>query len=54
VLDWCPVSYFDPGPKGKPNKWTTLYVYLALKHRMERLGSDHQPKGASHEQSGSQ
>ena len=32
ILDWSPPSYFSPGPKGQPNKWTTLYAHLALKH----------------------
>ena len=32
LLDWSPPSYFSPGPKGQPNKWTTLYAYLALKY----------------------
>jgi hypothetical protein len=36
LLDWYPPSYFTPGPKGKVNKWTTLYAYLALKHRGKR------------------
>ncbi len=33
-LDWTPTnSYFKPGRRGEPNKWVTLYAYLALKHR---------------------
>jgi hypothetical protein len=33
VVDWYPPTLFNPGPKGKPNKWVTLYAYLALKYR---------------------
>jgi hypothetical protein len=30
-LDWKPTTHFDPGPRSRPNKWTTFYAYLALK-----------------------
>lgn len=33
VVDWYPPTVFTPGPKGKPNKWTTFYGYLALRRR---------------------
>jgi hypothetical protein len=32
-VEWYPPTYFTPGPKGKPNKWATLYAYLALQAR---------------------
>lgn len=32
-VDWYPPTLFTPGPKGKANKWVTLYAYLAYKHR---------------------
>ena len=32
-VDWYPPTLFTPGPKGKPNKWVTLYVYLSRKYR---------------------
>ncbi len=32
-LDWRPQTYFNPGDKDQPNKWTTLYAYLALKYQ---------------------
>lgn len=32
-VDGYPPTCFTPGPKGQPNKWTTLYAYLAMKHR---------------------
>ncbi len=33
-LDWkMPKCAFDPGAKGMPNPWITLYAYLALKYR---------------------
>lgn len=33
VLDWHPTTLFDPGEKGQPNKWATLYVCLSHKYR---------------------
>ncbi len=33
IVDWYPPTLFTPGPKGKANKWVTLYAYLAYKHR---------------------
>ena len=34
ILDWNPTnSYFNPGKRGMPNKWITLYANLALKYR---------------------
>ena len=32
-VDRYPATLFTPGPKGKPNKWVTLYAYLALQRR---------------------
>ena len=33
ILDWHPATLFDPGKKGQPNKWTTLYACLSHKYR---------------------
>ena len=33
ILDWKPKTLFDPGEKGQPNKWTTLYACLSHKYR---------------------
>jgi hypothetical protein len=33
VLDWHKQTLFDPGDKGQPNKWATLYACLAQKYR---------------------
>jgi hypothetical protein len=33
ILDWHPATLFDPGEKGQPNKWATLYACLAAKYR---------------------
>jgi hypothetical protein len=34
ILDWNPPrAYFKPGKRGRPNKWITLYAYLALGHK---------------------
>ena len=38
ILDWkAPKCAFNPGEKGLPNPWVTLYAYLALKYRDEVL-----------------
>jgi len=33
ILDWHPATFFDPGEKGQPNKWATLYACLSHKYR---------------------
>ncbi|MBN1451495.1 MAG: hypothetical protein JW963_10810 [Anaerolineales bacterium] len=33
ILDWHPQTLFKPGNKGQPNKWVTLYAYLAHKYQ---------------------
>jgi hypothetical protein len=33
ILDWYKQTIFDPGGKGQPNKWVTLYACLAQKYR---------------------
>jgi hypothetical protein len=38
ILDWAPDAWLNPGPKGQPNKWVTLYAYLARQHA-ERAGA---------------
>ncbi len=38
ILDWTiPKCAFNPGKRGHPNKWVTLYAYLALKHKNEQV-----------------
>jgi hypothetical protein len=38
IVDWIPPrSYFKPDKKGKPSKWVTLYAYMALKHKGEKI-----------------
>ncbi len=34
ILDWTmPNCSFNPGKKGKANKWVTMYAYLAIKYK---------------------
>jgi len=33
ILNWHPTTLFDPGDKGQPNKWATLYACLSHKYR---------------------
>jgi len=41
ILDWYPTAIpFNPGPKGQPSKWVTLYAYLALRHAATRRFDD--------------
>jgi hypothetical protein len=35
ILEWRPTTCFNPGPKGQPNKWATLYACLALKYKYD-------------------
>lgn len=38
ILNWTPSNaYFKPGKREEPNKWITLYAYLALKHKKSTL-----------------
>jgi hypothetical protein len=40
ILDWHPSTLFKPGDKRQPNKWTTLYAYLAYKYRDQPVKED--------------
>lgn len=37
LLDWHPATLFDPGEKGQPNKWATLYACLSHKYRTSAI-----------------